>query len=84
LIGLAQIARAATEAKHVMLLHSYGRDFIPWSDYSNAIRAELARQSPWPIEVSDHSLMSARNSDGDSERPFVEYLRAYYTKKRPT
>jgi signal transduction histidine kinase len=83
LIGLAQIARAATEAKHVMLLHSYGRDFIPWSDYSNAIRAELARQSPWPIEVSDHSLMSARNSDGDSERPFVEYLRAYYTKKLP-
>ena len=83
LIGLAQIARAATEAKHVMLLHSYGRDFIPWSDYSNAIRAELARQSPWPIEVSDHSLMSARNSDGDSERPFVEYLRAYYTKKPP-
>jgi signal transduction histidine kinase len=83
LIGLAQIARAATEAKHVMLLHSYGRDFIPWSDYSNAIRAELARQSPWPIEVSDHSLMSARNSDGDSERPFVECLRAYYTKKLP-
>jgi signal transduction histidine kinase len=83
LIGLAQIARAATEAKHVMLLHSYGRDFIPWSDYSNAIRAELARQSPWPIEVSDHSLMSARNSDGDSERPFVEYLRAYYAKKLP-
>ncbi|MFL6575644.1 MAG: ATPase, partial [Povalibacter sp.] len=73
----------ATETKHVVMLHSYGRDFIPWSNYSSAIRAELTRQSPYPIEVSDHSLMSARSSDEGSERPFVEYLRAYYAKKPP-
>jgi hypothetical protein len=73
----------AAETKRVVLLHSFGRDFLPWSEYSNAIRAELVRQSPWPIEISDHSLMSARGSDDDSERPFIEYIRAYYAKKPP-
>jgi signal transduction histidine kinase len=80
---LACAAAEAAEAKRVVVLHSFGRDFLPWSDYSNAIRAELAHQSPWPVEISDHSLMSARGSDGDSERPFIEYLRAYYAKKPP-
>jgi hypothetical protein len=65
-----------------MLLHSFGRDFLPWSDYSKAIRAELERQSHGAIEISDHSLMSARGDD-DSDRPFIEYLRTYYAKKAP-
>ena len=80
---LAGAAAEAAEPKRVVLLHSFGRDFLPWSDYSRAIRAELERQSPWPVEISDHSLMSARGSDEASERPFIEYLRAYYAKKPP-
>ena len=31
----------AAESKRVILLHSFGRDFKPWSDYATAIRAEL-------------------------------------------
>jgi signal transduction histidine kinase len=73
----------AANSKRVVLLHSFGRDYLPWSDYSKAIRAELERQSPWPLDISDHSLMSARGDDGDAERPFIAYLRAYYTKKPP-
>jgi len=83
LIGLSQVAAAATETKRVVLLHSFGRDFLPWSHYSAEIRAELTRQSPWPIEIQDHSLMSARSSDEASERPFIDYLRAFYEKKAP-
>jgi signal transduction histidine kinase len=83
LIGLGQVAAAATETKRVVLLHSFGRDFLPWSHYSAEIRAELTRQSPWPIEIQDHSLMSARSSDEASERPFIDYLRAFYEKKAP-
>ena len=63
-----------------MLLHSFGRDFKPWSEYAKAIRAELDRQSPWPVEITEHSLVTARFSDENPEVPFVEYLRALFAK----
>ena len=63
-----------------MLLHSFGRDFKPWSEYAKAVRAELGRQSPWPLDIIEHSLVTARFSDEDPEAPFVEYLRALFAK----
>jgi ABC-type uncharacterized transport system substrate-binding protein len=71
----------AAEPKRVMILHSFGRDFKPWNEYARTIRTELERQSPWRLDITDHSLMSARSSDEDSEAPFVEYLRALHAKK---
>ena len=79
----ASDAASAAEPKRVMLLHSFGRDFKPWSDYAFAIRTELDRQSPWPLDVTDHSLETARSSDEDPEVPFVEYLRALFAKNQP-
>ena len=55
----------AAEPKRVMLLYSFGRDFKPWSEYAKSIRAELDRQSPWRLDITDHSLVSARSSDED-------------------
>lgn len=74
-------AALAQAPKRVMLLHSFGREFKPWSDYARYIRTELERQSPWPLDVTDHSLVSARSSDDDPEAPFVEYLRALFAKR---
>ncbi|MBN8935369.1 MAG: ATPase, partial [Rhizobiales bacterium] len=64
-----------------MLLHSFGRDFKPWSDYARSIREELERQSRWPLDITDHSLVTARSSDEDPEPAFVEYLRALFAKR---
>src|SRR5262245_54202809 len=72
---------AAAEPKRVMLLHSFGRDFKPWSDYARSIRSELERQSPWPLDITDHSLVSARSSDEDPEPAFVDYLHALFAKR---
>jgi signal transduction histidine kinase len=74
-------ATLAAEPKRVMVLHSFGRDFKPWSEYAKTIRMELDRQSPWPMEVIDHSLLIARSADEDPEVPFVEYLRALFAKR---
>jgi signal transduction histidine kinase len=74
---------AAAQPKRVMLLHSFGRDFKPWSEYARAIRAELDRQSPGPLNVHEHSLEIARSSDENPEGPFVEYLRALYARQQP-
>ena len=73
----------AAEPKRVMLLYSFGRDFKPWSDYATTIRTELTRQSPWPIDITEHSLVAARFSDENPELPFVAYLEALFSKRPP-
>jgi signal transduction histidine kinase len=73
----------AAEPKQVILLHSFGRDFKPWSEYARHIRTELDRQSPWPLDITEHSLVTARSPDEDPEVPFVEYLRAIFAKRSP-
>ena len=70
----------AAETKRVMLLHSFGSDFKPWSEYAKSIRTELNRQSPWQLDIIDHSLVSARSDDTDAEGPFSQYLRALFAK----
>ncbi len=69
----------SAESKRVVVLHSFGQDFRPWSDYGKAIRSELQRQSSWQLDIIDHSLVAARSSNEHSEVPFVAYLRALYT-----
>ena len=64
-----------------MLLHSVGRDFKPWSEYAKAIRMELDRELPWPLEIIEQSLLTPRSGDENPEPPFVEYLRALSAKR---
>jgi signal transduction histidine kinase len=73
----------AVEPKQVMILHSFGRNFKPWSEYAKNIRMELDQQSPWPLDITDHSLITARSPDEDPETAFVEYLRALSAKRAP-
>jgi hypothetical protein len=78
-----QVALAA-EPKQVLMLYSFGRDFKPWNDYASAIRSELERQSPWPLDIQHQSLVSARSDNNeDPEVPFIDYLRALYRKNPP-
>ena len=74
---------AAANSKRVLLLHSFGRDFKPWSEYARTIRSELERQSPWRLDITEHSLVTARAGDEEPEVPFVAYLRALFAKQPP-
>src|SRR5947209_3803075 len=71
------------EPKRVLMLHSFGRDFEPWNEYARTIRAELERQSPWPLDVQEHTLLTARFNNPGPEAPFVEYLRSLHSVHRP-
>jgi signal transduction histidine kinase len=82
-LSLVRHGALAAESKQVMLLHSFGRDFKPWSEYARTIRMELNQQSPWPLDITEHSLVTARSPDEDPEVPFVEYLRALFAKRSP-
>jgi signal transduction histidine kinase/ABC-type uncharacterized transport system substrate-binding protein len=81
LFTLATLQAATTQSKRVMLLHSFGREFKPWSEYATAIREELHRQSPWLLDITEQSVVTARSSDEDPEAAFVEYLRALFAKQ---
>ncbi len=80
---LPTIEAALAESKRVLLLHSFGREFKPWSEYAETIRSELASQSPWPLDITEQSLVTARSSDENPETAFVEYLRALHVNRPP-
>jgi signal transduction histidine kinase len=71
------------EPKRVLMLHSFGRDFRPWSEYALSIKAELERQSPWPLDLQEHTLLTARFENPGPEAPFVDYLRSLYAGRQP-
>ena len=73
----------AAETKRVLILHSFGVDFRPWGEYSKTIRSELFRQSPWPLDIKDQLLATARSSDENPEPPFIDYLNALEVKHSP-
>jgi signal transduction histidine kinase len=82
-VSIPAASASVVEPKTVLVLHSFGRDFKPWSEYAKAIRLELERQSPWPLDIQEHALVTARSADVDPEGAFVGYLHALYSKRPP-
>jgi signal transduction histidine kinase len=77
-VSFACSVALADEPKRVMLLHSFGREFKPWSEYASKIRTELVQQSPWALDITEHSLITARSGNQNPEVPFVQYLGALF------
>ena len=71
------------EPKRVLMLHSFGHDFRPWNAYALSIKVALEQQSPWPLDVQEHSLLTARFNNPGPEAPFVDYLRSLYAGRQP-
>jgi len=83
MVWIACPVALADDAKRVLILHSFGREFKPWSEYGRTIRTELERQSRWQIEFFDHSLAATRVADGGAEQSFVVYLQALFASRPP-
>ena len=81
--ALVYVYDHATEHKQVLILHSVGREFRPWNEYAEQMRAEFDKQSPWPLDVREHALELARSGNFNPEPPFVEYLEALYADRWP-
>ena len=73
----------AAQPKQILLLHSYGPNFQQAAAWSTEIRNELNRKSPWPLDIQEQSLVTARNGDDAAEAKFVEYLKALYAQRPP-
>ena len=74
----------AAQLKTILFLNSFGPHFQPFATWSREITRELNRQSPWPLDIQEQSLVTARGGDHDpSEAKFVEYLKALYHQRPP-
>jgi hypothetical protein len=82
-VATSTSSRAEGEPKQVLMLHSFGLRFKPWTDYAQTIRSEITRRSQRSVDFHDHSLLNARLNDDKSDGPFVDYLHAVYVGKRP-
>ena len=60
---LPTIGVATAESKRILLLYSFGREFKPWSEYARKSAPELYSQSPWALDITEQSLITARSSD---------------------
>lgn len=84
LVAIAETAaqqnpgETAARPKQVLFLYSYGQNFQPWVTWSTAVREELNRQSPWTLDIQEHSLYTALSGDDAADAKFVEYLVALY------
>ena len=83
ILATSTSSRAEAEAKRVLMLHSFGLRFKPWTDYAELIRSEITRNAKGPVDFHDHSLLNARLNDDTSDGPFVDYLYALYAASPP-
>src|SRR5260370_28649858 len=75
---VSTISAAAAEAKRVLLLHSFGPQFVPWAFFAGHFRGELFKQSPDKIDLYEASLEGARFQQPDEQGPIVDYLAALF------
>jgi signal transduction histidine kinase len=73
----------AAQPKKILFLHSFGPNFQSWATWSREIRNELNKQSPWPLDIQEQSLVTARGGNDSSEAKFAEYLGALYAQRPP-
>jgi signal transduction histidine kinase len=82
MLVLAVTNSVAAEPKRVLLLHSFGPQFVPWVFIAGRFREEFIKQSPDKIDLYEASLEGARFQQPDEQGPIVEYLAALFESRK--
>ena len=78
---LIAIEAVAAEPRRVLLLHSFGHAFSPWSDMAASFGSELVKNSAEPIDLYEVSLDTARFRSPQEEGPFVDIFGRFFLVK---
>lgn len=73
----------AMEAKRVLLLHSFGREFAPYDVVVATFRTELAKGSSEPIAFYDASLDAGNESASEDPQLLIDVLRRRFARSAP-
>jgi signal transduction histidine kinase len=80
--GPASLAAPPAEARRVLIISSFGSRFAPFNALDAALRTEIARTWPGPIEFLETPLELARFEASEEEGPFAAYVRALLEHRR--
>jgi signal transduction histidine kinase len=84
IIAIVIIGAAAAQPKRVLLLHSFGPDFSPFSDVAQSFHKALVKQSREPIDFYEASIYTPRlQNPNDDEDALREYLRSFSSNRKP-
>ncbi|PAP93043.1 histidine kinase [Mesorhizobium wenxiniae] len=72
----------AADPKRVLLLHSFGRDFAPFSEMTKSFQAALVKRSPEPLDIYEASIFTARFREPENEGSLVKYLQDLFSGRR--
>jgi signal transduction histidine kinase len=78
LLILVAVCPAAAETKRVLLLHSFGPQFVPWVFFAGQFREELFKRSPYKIDLYEASLEGSRFQQPEEQGPIVDYLMSLF------
>jgi signal transduction histidine kinase len=78
LLILVAVSPAAAEPKRVLLLHSFGPQFVPWVFFAGQFREELFKRSPYKIDLYEASLEGSRFQQPEEQGPIVDYLMSLF------
>src|ERR1043165_5234639 len=81
-IFLAAVGPAAAQPKRVLLLHSFGPQFVPWTFFAARFREELFKRSPEKIDLYEASLEGSRFQQAEEQAPIVDYLRMLFGERK--
>ena len=81
--ALAAAAESGERPPRVLLLHSFGQEFQPFSDAASRFRQELNQRLDGKVDVFESALQTARSGPGLNDAPFVDYLMALTAEAGP-
>ncbi|MGJ4939035.1 sensor histidine kinase [Bradyrhizobium sp. HKCCYLS1011] len=73
-VDIFSSAGAAAAPKRVLLLHSFGPQFVPWVFIAAEFREQLFKRSQDKIDLYEASLEGSRFLQPEQEGPTVDYL----------
>lgn len=84
LLCVSSIVRAGAQpASHVLILHSFGRDYSPHNVLSSAFRSGLTSRSEGTVEFFETSIQATQLGGLRADEPLLDYLASFYAPHKP-
>ena len=78
-VGATVTDAKRVEPKRVLLVHSFGNDFAPFTTF----RTELAQRLGEPVDLHEVPFLTGRNGAPPEDAPFVDYLLGLFPQRAP-
>lgn len=72
----------ASDLNRVLLLHSFGSDFSPFSDFGASFRRALLTKSNTPFELYEASVFATHFEDSRNDDSLVKYIRDLFSDRK--